>query len=165
MESWRQDSYREAGIADTFVQDNISLSGKGVLRGLHFQNPRGQGKLINVLQGEVFDVAVDIRVGSPTFGESFSVYLSSEKKNQLFVPPGFAHGFLTMSEQVLFSYKCTNYYNPSTEFSLLWNDPALNIDWPLDKLGEDPQLSEKDIKGIKLSDFCDADLPRYTPSQ
>ena len=110
-----------------------------------------------MLQGEVFDVAVDVRAGSPTFGEHYSIYLNSEKKNQFFIPSGFAHGFCVTSDAALFSYKCTEFYNPANEKSLLWNDPSLNIDWPIDK----PLLSSKDEDGICLKDFNEEDLPKY----
>ena len=157
MESWNQQRYAEAGIDVSFVQDNVSSSGKGVLRGLHFQHPQGQGKLVQVLKGEVLDVAVDIRVGSPTFGRSVSVVLSEANHLQFYVPVGFAHGFCVMSEMALFSYKCTEFYNPKTEGSILWNDPDLGIDWPVDS----PSLSEKDLKGSFLKDIPKEQLPLY----
>ncbi|OGS95987.1 MAG: dTDP-4-dehydrorhamnose 3,5-epimerase [Gallionellales bacterium RIFCSPLOWO2_02_FULL_57_47] len=157
METWNQANYAAAGIPDTFVQDNLSLSKKGTLRGLHFQKPNAQGKLVYVLQGEVFDVAVDIRHGSPTFGQSVSIVLSADNKRQLYIPPGFAHGFCVTSETALFAYKCTDKYNPRAEASVLWNDPALNIEWPIDN----PELSTKDIQGIRLADLPVDRLPRY----
>src|SRR3989338_2589456 len=156
METWNQANYAAAGIPDTFVQDNLSLSKKGTLRGLHFQNPNAQGKLVYVLQGEVFDVAVDIRHGSPTFGQSVSIVLSADNKRQLYIPPGFAHGFCVTSETALFAYKCTDKYNPRAEASVLWNDPALNIEWPTDN----PELSTKDIQGIRLAALPVDRLPR-----
>jgi len=157
MESWHQDRYEAAGLPGAFCQDNVSLSAKGVLRGLHFQHPQGQGKLVSVLQGEVFDVAVDIRVGSPTFGKWVSARLSSDNKRQLYVPQGFAHGFCVLSEGALFMYKCTDYYNPATETGLLWNDPDIGIAWPVD----DPVLSAKDRNNMRLRDIPRAKLPSF----
>ncbi len=148
METWNEQRYREAGIDVRFVQDNLSLSRRGILRGLHFQNPVPQGKLVSVLQGEVFDVAVDIRRSSPTFGKWEATRLSSENKRQFFVPPGFAHGFLVLSEAALFHYKCTNFYSPKTEISIRWDDPDIGIQWPL----AEPLLSERDAKGLFLKD-------------
>jgi dTDP-4-dehydrorhamnose 3,5-epimerase len=149
MESWNQRRYAEAGLPDTFVQDNFSFSRRGALRGLHFQNPLPQGKLVSVLEGEVFDVAVDLRRNSPTFARAETVRLSGESKRQFYVPPGFAHGFLVLSETALFHYKCTAFYSPQNEMTLLWNDPQLAIDWPL----QNPTLSEKDAKGLRLRDL------------
>lgn len=157
METWNQARYAEAGLPAGFVQDNLSFSRRGVLRGLHFQNPKAQGKLVYVLQGEVFDVAVDIRRGSPTFGQSVSARLSSDNKRQFYVPPGFAHGFCVTSETALFAYKCTELYSPKDEASILWNDPALAIDWPIDA----PELSDKDRAAPRLSDFPQDRLPDY----
>jgi len=149
QETWNLRRYTEAGLDRHFVQDNLSLSRKGILRGLHFQNPGPQGKLVYVLQGEVFDVAVDVRADSPTFGQWYGVTLSAENHHQLFVPEGFAHGFCVTSETALFAYKCTDFYNPKAEFSLLWNDPDIGIDWPI----KNPELSEKDKNGQPLSEF------------
>ncbi|MGC3956824.1 MAG: dTDP-4-dehydrorhamnose 3,5-epimerase [Verrucomicrobiota bacterium] len=149
METWNQHRYRDAGLDWNFVQDNLSFSRRGILRGLHFQNPKGQGKLVYALQGEVFDVAVDIRKNSPTFGRWHGVTLSAENKRQFFVPAGFAHGFAVLSETALFAYKCTELYTPQNEMSLLWNDPDVGVQWPL----ENPQLSEKDIRGVRLKDI------------
>lgn len=149
METWNQQRYRDAGLDLNFVQDNLSYSRRGILRGLHFQNPKGQGKLVYALQGEVFDVAVDIRKNSPTFGRWHGVTLSAENKRQFFVPAGFAHGFAVLSETALFAYKCTELYTPQNEMSLLWNDPDVGVRWPL----ENPQLSEKDIRGVRLKDI------------
>lgn len=149
METYCQSKYIEAGVNATFVQDNLSLSSMGVLRGLHFQNPLSQGKLVYVLQGEVFDVAVDIRKGSPFFGKWHGEILSSENRRQLWVPPGFAHGFCVLSEKALFAYKCTEEYAPTYECSIRWDDPQINIDWPV----SDPELSEKDLKAPFLSDL------------
>lgn len=155
METWNQTRYADAGLPGTFVQDNLSFSRRGVLRGLHFQNPNGQGKLVYVLQGEVFDVAVDIRRGSPTFGHSMSVILSADNKRQIYVPPGFAHGFCVTSETALFAYKCTTFYSPKDEGSVLWNDPDLGIAWPI----AEPELSGKDRAGIRLADYPVEKLP------
>lgn len=149
METYNQTRYGEVGIAETFVQDNLSFSTRGILRGLHFQNPGAQGKLVQVLQGEVFDVAVDIRPKSATFGEWRSVILNTENHRQFYVPPGFAHGFAVTSEQALFCYKCTDFYNPSGEHTLMWDDPDLGIDWPISA----PELSDKDKKGLYLKDL------------
>jgi dTDP-4-dehydrorhamnose 3,5-epimerase len=146
METWNQRRYREAGLELDFVQDNISVSGKGTLRGLHFQNPSAQGKLVSVLEGEVFDVAVDLRQSSPTFGRWHGLNLSSENKLQFFVPPGFAHGFLVLSETAMFHYKCTEFYSPKDEMAVRWDDPEVGIRWPLQK----PILSEKDAKAPRL---------------
>ncbi len=159
VESWQQQRYQQAGIEPDFVQSNVSQSQRGVLRGLHFQNPKPQGKLVYVLAGEVFDVAVDIRRGSPTFGQYESIILSAENHKQFYVPEGFAHGFCVLSESATFCYMCTNYYDASADASLLWSDEALNIDWPLDS----PVLSEKDSKALTLKEFDQARLPVYQP--
>jgi dTDP-4-dehydrorhamnose 3,5-epimerase len=150
METFRQSWLEDAGIKANFVQDNHSLSRRGVLRGLHYQLQKPQGKLLRVISGEVFDVAVDLRQGSSTFGQSVTTILSADNKLIFWVPPGFAHGFLVLSEQAEFVYKCTTYYAPEDEHALLWNDSALNIAWPLDLTGE-PQLSEKDRRALPLS--------------
>jgi dTDP-4-dehydrorhamnose 3,5-epimerase len=160
MESWNGARYEEHGVPAAelrFVQDNLSFSAYGVLRGLHFQNPRAQGKLVSVLQGEVFDVAVDIRVGSPTFGRWTGVTLSAENKRQFWVPPDFAHGFVVTGESALFSYKCTDYYAPEYDGSVLWDDPAIGIEWPI----ENPTLSEKDRAAPPLNEIPEEVLPRY----
>ncbi len=157
METWNKRRYEGLGVPTNFVQDNLSCSMRGVLRGLHFQNPNAQGKLVSVLRGEVFDVVVDVRVGSPTFGQWAGVTLSSENKRQLYVPEGFAHGFVVTAEDALFSYKCTAYYDPEAEHSLLWNDPDLGIDWPI----EIPVLSAKDGSAPRLSEIPKERLPRY----
>lgn len=149
LETYSAQRYMDAGIPGKFVQDNVSFSARGILRGLHFQNPGFQGKLVTVLQGEVFDVAVDVRHNSPTFGKWFGLYLNEETKRQLWVPAGFAHGFVVTSDTALFSYKCDAYYSPQDEFSLLWNDPDIGIDWPIDQ----PILSQKDQKARPLRDF------------
>lgn len=160
-ESWNRRKYAEQGLDVDFVQDNLSFSKKGILRGLHFQNPNPQGKLVQALQGEVFDVAVDIRKGSPTFEQWFGAILSAENHLQLYVPEGFAHGFCVLSETALFSYKCTDFYNPAAEFSLRYDDPGIGIEWPLD--GE-PSLSTKDLNAVLLKDFPEEFLPLYMPS-
>ncbi|TSC55956.1 MAG: dTDP-4-dehydrorhamnose 3,5-epimerase [Parcubacteria group bacterium Gr01-1014_18] len=146
-EGFSEKKYAEAGITGPFVQDNVSFSKKGVLRGLHFQkDPMAQGKLVSVLRGKVVDVAVDIRRESPTFGKFERVELSGENHRQLWIPPGFAHGFLTLSEDVIFCYKCTNYYSPAHDGGIFWNDPDLAIPWPI----KDPIVSEKDGKHPRL---------------
>jgi len=149
FESFQKDRYGALGISGDFIQDNISCSEKGVLRGLHFQNPNTQGKLITVLRGEIFDVAVDLRVNSETFGQWESWILSEENRRQIYVPPGFAHGFLSLKSPSLIHYKCTNYYDPKSEYSLIWNDPDVGIEWP----SMDVTLSPKDAKGMRLRDF------------
>ena len=150
LETFQAGRYEDlAGISLPFVQDNHSRSSKGVLRGLHFQKTKPQGKLVRVVRGEVYDVAVDIRSGSPTYGQWEAVILSEENKTQFWVPPGFAHGFVVLSETADFEYKCTDYYDPYDEGSLLWNDPDLNIPWPIDN----PKLSEKDVNAPLLADL------------
>ncbi len=149
FESWSLERYEAAGIPGHFVQDNVSLSPRGVLRGLHFQWPHPQGKLVSVLRGEVYDVAVDLREGSPTYGRWASVTLSSESMRQLWIPPGFAHGFQVLSDEALFAYKCTDYYRPECEATVAWDDPELAIDWPL----ANPTLSAKDRGGVRLRDL------------
>jgi dTDP-4-dehydrorhamnose 3,5-epimerase len=150
MESWHRQRYRECGIGEDFVQDNLSRSRRGVLRGLHFQNPNPQGKLVSCLIGEVFDVAVDIRRGSPTWGAWYGARLSADNHRQLWVPPGLAHGFCVLSEEALFAYKCTALYSPATEGSVRWNDPEIGIDWPIDV---EPELSAKDRDALLLRDL------------
>jgi dTDP-4-dehydrorhamnose 3,5-epimerase len=149
LETYQEKNYRNNGIPYSFVQDNRSKSTKGVLRGLHFQKTKPQGKLVTVISGEVLDVAVDLRVDSETFGCHESVILTGENKKQFFVPPGFAHGFLVLSETAEFTYKCTDYYDPLDESGLIWNDPDLAIDWGIEK----PMLSEKDNSLISFSQF------------
>ncbi|WGK81290.1 dTDP-4-dehydrorhamnose 3,5-epimerase [Vibrio aestuarianus] len=155
LETFQVNRYRDiAGITLPFVQDNHSRSVKGVLRGLHFQKTKPQGKLVRVVKGEVFDVAVDLRKESSTYGQWAGVVLSEEKKNQLWVPPGFAHGFVVLSEIADFEYKCTDYYDPSDEGSLLWNDPDIGIDWPLTNIQlETLQLSDKDRAATLFRDL------------
>ena len=151
LESWSEPKFSVLGLDLTFVQDNHSRSAKGVLRGLHFQNPNPQGKLVRVTAGRVWDVAVDLRRSSPTFGKWEGVELSAANKRMFWVPPGFAHGFLSLEDGTDFLYKCTATYEPANEHSLLWNDPALGIDWPLD--GIEPQLAVKDQGGKPLAEI------------
>lgn len=155
LETWNQARYREAGIMEDFVQDNLSYSTRGVLRGLHFQNPNAQSKLLYVLQGEVFDVSVDIRVGSPTFGQWVGTTLSGDNKRQLYVGAGVAHGFCVTSETAILVYKCTDFYNPAAEGSILWNDPDIGIEWPVST----PALSDKDRHAPRLKDIPRHKLP------
>lgn len=149
MESWNARAFREAGLDIDFVQDNHSRSSRGVLRGLHYQQPGPQGKLVRVTAGAVYDVAVDMRRSSPTFGQWVGVELSAANKRMFWVPEGMAHGFLCLEDGTDFLYKCRGYYDPAHEHSLLWNDPTLGIDWPLD--GIMPQLSAKDEAGKPLA--------------
>lgn len=150
METWNQKKFEQevTGKPTTFVQDNHSKSKKGILRGLHYQTENTQGKLVRVVSGEVFDVAVDIRKDSATFGQWVGVYLSAENKRQLWVPEGFAHGFYVTSDEAEFVYKCTDFYNPSAEVSIAWDDKDTGIEWPVDIA---PLLSAKDKLGIKFS--------------
>lgn len=150
FESWQKEKFRSFGLDWDFVQDNESMSMKGVLRGLHFQvPPYAQGKLVRVVKGEVLDVAVDLRKNSKTYGKWESFRLSDENKRMVFVPAGFAHGFLVLKDYTIFQYKCTNYYNRECESSIIWNDPDLGIDWGIEK----PVVSEKDLKGMFFKDF------------
>jgi dTDP-4-dehydrorhamnose 3,5-epimerase len=158
LESWHQERYAIHGIPAGLVQDNLAYSRRGVLRGLHMQHPHSQGKLVQVVQGEVFDVAVDVRRRSPWFGRWVGVYLSGENKRQLWVPEGFAHGYYVTGEEALFSYKCSDYYRPETELCVRWDDPEVAIEWPLD--GE-PALSHKDISGLLLGEVPVDRLPVY----
>jgi dTDP-4-dehydrorhamnose 3,5-epimerase len=148
FETYQQKRYNEYGIKDEFVQDNLSYSMKNTLRGLHFQNPHSQTKLVQVLEGEVFDVAVDVQADSPSFGKWVGVILSAENKKQLYIPKGFAHGFCVLSDTALFSYKCDDFYAPDCEAGILWSDPDLGIEWPV----ENPLLSAKDINYPRLKD-------------
>ncbi|UCF17940.1 MAG: dTDP-4-dehydrorhamnose 3,5-epimerase [Phycisphaerales bacterium] len=157
LETWNAKRYEEAGIPGPFVQDNASFSRKGALRGLHFQHPKSQGKLVQILSGEVVDVAVDIRVGSPTFGQWISEVLSETNHRQIYVPAGFAHGYCVTSETTVFSYKCTDFYNPAAEGGISWNDPDLGIDWPV----AEPILSPKDADRPRLKDIPADRLPRF----
>ncbi|NAW77607.1 dTDP-4-dehydrorhamnose 3,5-epimerase [Vibrio sp. V33_P6A3T137] len=152
METWNQQKFEQQVTQQPiyFVQDNHSKSKQGILRGLHYQVENTQGKLVRVISGEVFDVAVDIRKNSPTFGQWVGTYLTAENKRQLWIPAGFAHGFYVTSPEAEFVYKCTDYYNPSAERAIIWNDPKLAIAWPL--LGGEPLLSEKDKMAQRLAD-------------
>ena len=160
MEIWQEKLFEEAGIRGPFVQDNHSRSTKGVLRGLHFQLEHPQGKLVRVSRGSVFDVAVDVRTGSPTFGHWYGAELSAENHQQLWIPPGFAHGFCVLSDVADFQYKCTDYYCPDCEGGIVWNDPDINIDWPITV---PPSLSTKDQDYLSLADTPTSTLPVYVP--
>ncbi len=150
FESYNEGVFKQNGINVNFVQDNQSLSNSGVLRGLHFQAPPfDQGKLVRVIIGSVLDIAVDIRKNSPTYGEHVAIELTEENKTMFYIPPGFAHGFLTLQDNTIFSYKCTNLYNKASEGTVLWNDSDLNINWNI----QNPILSEKDIAGTPFKDF------------
>lgn len=149
LETYSERKYRDAGIPGPFVQDNHSRSCRGTLRGLHFQRPNPQGKLVYVAHGTVWDVAVDIRPGSPTLGRWFGLELSDAAPRQIYIPPGFAHGFSVLSESADFAYKCTEYYSPADEHTLLWSDPDLAIDWKV----SDPLVSPKDRAGVRLRDL------------
>ena len=155
-ESWRHTAYAAEGIGP-FVQDNVSVSKQGVLRGLHLQHPKGQGKLVSALRGRIFDVAVDVRIGSPTFGQWVGEELSADNGTQLYIPVGFAHGFVTLSDDVVVGYKCTDYYSPADERSVLWNDPQIAIDWPV----VEPIVSGKDAAAPTLAATAPALLPVF----
>ena len=157
LEMYHELSYGKHGMPARFVQDNVSFSTKGVLRGLHYQLMKPQGKLIMVISGEIFDVAVDVRRGSPTFGKSLNIHLSSRNSRQLYIPKGFAHGFCVLSEAAYVYYKCTEYYDPSSERGLVWNDPSLAIQWPF----KEPVLSAKDKSYPVLDHIPEEDLPKY----
>lgn len=157
LETWNRKRYEDAGVPGNFVQDNVSCSQKGILRGLHFQNPHSQGKLVQVLVGEVLDVAVDIRKGSPTFGQWVGEKLSEANHRQLYIPPGFAHGYCVLSPTAIFSYKCTDFYSPDCECGVIWNDPDINIEWPI----TNPALSPKDAGYSRLKDIPSDKLPVY----
>jgi dTDP-4-dehydrorhamnose 3,5-epimerase len=149
LETFHEQKYESFGIESKFVQDNLSFSSKGILRGLHFQYRHPQAKLVQVFSGEVFDVAVDIRRGSPTFGKWFGIMLSQDNLYQMFIPECFAHGYCVVSETALFAYKCTDFYSPSDEGGLLWSDPDIGIEWPV----SDPVLSQKDSRLPRLLEF------------
>ena len=149
FESWNKERYEEAGIQDNFVQSNVSYSTKGVLRGLHYQKPYTQGKLVFVLQGQVWDVVVDLRRTSPTFGKWKGFTLTGEGKEQLYVPKGFSHGFCVLSDTALFQYMCTDKYSPASEQGIMWNDKTLNIPWPVD----DPIISDKDTRHPEFTEL------------
>lgn len=157
FEVWQQKRYAEAGVPTEFVQDNLSVSSKGVVRGLHLQFPRGQGKLVGVLQGEIYDVMVDVRVGSPSFGKWFGITLSEKNFRQVYIPPGYAHGFYTLSERAVLLYKCTDFYDKASEITIAWDDPEIGIAWP----STQASLSEKDAGGIRLSAFPRQRLPPF----
>jgi dTDP-4-dehydrorhamnose 3,5-epimerase len=157
IETYQQQKFRELGIIDSFVQDNHSCSAKGTLRGLHYQLRQAQAKLCRVVEGQALDVAVDVRVGSPHFGRWTSVLLSAEKQNQIFIPAGFAHGFVTLTESVQFLYKCSAFYDPADEHGILWSDPDLAISWGC----TDPLISDKDAKHSTLAATPREFLPRY----
>lgn len=154
-ETWNAGRFAEAGLDLNFVQDNVSFSQKGVLRGLHYQNPNPQGKLVQVLVGQVYDVAVDIRPDSETFGQYIGEVLSAKNHRQLYIPPGFAHGFCVISDTALFAYKCTDIYNADAEGGVIWNDPDIAIDWPI----KNPSLSDKDKQYTSLNQIPKEKLP------
>lgn len=161
LETWSEAKYGEAGLPTVFRQDNLSSSAVGVLRGLHYQFPTAQGKLVSVVRGEVFDVAVDIRVGSPTFGQWVGVVLSATSGHQLYIPEGFAHGFQVIgTEPALFAYKCTAGYDPAGQCSIRWDDPDIGIAWPISS----PGLAPKDADAPRLRDVPPDRLPRFEPA-
>ena len=157
METFHRKRYKQEGVDTGFVQDNLSFSSKGIVRGLHYQFPQTQAKLVQVIQGEVFDVTVDIRRGSPTFGNWIGFDLSDENMQQVYIPEGFAHGFCVVSETAFLSYKCSDFYAPDSEGGILWSDPDLGIDWPV----KQPVLSEKDSQYLCLKDIPPDRLPVY----
>lgn len=159
FETWNADRYGQQGLPTKFVQSNVSSSSRGVLRGLHYQWPNPQGKLVSVLEGEVYDVVADIRRGSPTFGQWAAVILSAENKRQFWIPEGFAHGFAVLSERAIFSYLCTAQYDKVADAGVRWNDPAIGIDWPVSA----PLLSAKDEAAPLLADIAPERLPVYAP--
>lgn len=158
FETWNADRYGEHGLPTSFVQSNVSASARGVLRGLHYQWPNAQGKLVSVLEGEVYDVVVDIRRGSPHFGRWSAVILSAENKRQFWIPEGFAHGFAVLSERAIFSYLCTAQYDKTADANVRWDDSSIGIDWPI----SEPLLSDKDARAPFLSDVTPDRLPIYT---
>jgi dTDP-4-dehydrorhamnose 3,5-epimerase len=157
VETYHQEKFCRLGITEVFVQDNHSRSAKGTLRGLHYQLRHAQSKLCRVVEGEVLDIAVDIRIGSPNFGKWTSVLLSAERQNQIFIPRGFAHGFVALSDTVQFLYKCSDFYDPAGEYGIIWNDPALAISWGV----SNPLVSEKDARYSTLAAMPREFLPRY----
>jgi dTDP-4-dehydrorhamnose 3,5-epimerase len=157
FETWHRQRYSQHGVPRDFVQDNVSRSARGILRGLHLQEPHAQAKLVQVLDGEVFDVALDVRVGSPTFGRWVGERLSGDNHRQLYIPEGFAHGFCVISEFALLQYKCTELYHPETELCIAWNDPELGITWPI----PEPRLSAKDGAAKRLCEIPRDRLPRF----
>ncbi len=156
-ETYNMERYRAAGFGQPFVQDNLSLSVRGTVRGLHYQHPHDQAKLVMAVKGEIYDVAVDIRRGSPRFGQWVGVRLSGENKRQLFIPEGFAHGFCVLSETAIVTYKCSELYHPDSERGLIWNDPDLGIDWPV----RDPIISDKDLRNGHLKNLPAEMLPAW----
>ena len=157
METFHRERYEELGIREDFCQDNLSFSSRNTLRGLHYQYPNAQAKLVQVLQGEIFDVAVDIRRGSPSFGRAVGVTLSERNRHQMFIPKGFAHGFCVLSETALFAYKCSDFYTPDCDRGVLWSDPSIGIRWPV----EEPLLSAKDQRLPLLNDIPSERLPAF----
>ena len=157
LETYREDLFKSTSIDKQFVQDNHSRSRRGVLRGLHYQIIQTQGKLVRVARGEVYDVAVDVRLGSPTFGKSFGAVLDDIGMRMMYIPPGFAHGFVVLSEVADFIYKCTDYYHPESEQGIIWNDSDIGINWPL----TDVTVSEKDSRNHSLRDMSEELLPKY----
>jgi dTDP-4-dehydrorhamnose 3,5-epimerase len=157
METYHRKQFAEIGIRDSFVQDNCSISVRGTLRGLHYQLHHAQAKLCRVVEGEAFDVAVDIRIGSPNFGRWTSIVLSAKAHNQLYIPAGFAHGFLALTDTVQFLYKCSDYYDSADEHGILWNDPDIGISWGI----TNPLVSDKDARLPKLSEIAQEILPKY----
>lgn len=157
LETWRRERYAAAGMPVDLVQDNVAVSRRGVLRGLHYQYPEPQGKLVMALQGEVFDVAVDIRRGSPHFGQWYGTVLSEENGTQLWIPEGFAHGYAVLTETAVFAYKCSRKYHPEGDAAVRWDDPAIGVDWPV----ADPLLSEKDATAPRLEEIEPGRLPSF----
>ena len=157
METYQKNHFKDIGIPYDFIQDNHSRSKKNTLRGLHYQLDKMQGKLVRVSNGCVYDVAVDMRKGSPTFKEHVSFILSDENQFQLFIPPGFAHGFCVISDEADFEYKCTEFYNPNSEVGVMWDDPDLDIDWPI----SNPMVSDKDNKNFLISEIPNELIPKY----
>ena len=157
METYHREKFKALGIHDSFVQDNHSCSSKGTLRGLHYQLHHPQAKLCRVIEGEAYDVALDIRVGSPTFGKWAGLLLSAKEQNEIYIPAGFAHGFAALTDNVQFLYKCSDFYDPADERGILWNDPALGISWGI----SDPLISEKDARYLPLASTALENLPRY----
>ena len=161
LETFREDVLLQAGINAHFVQDNHTRSSQGVLRGLHYQMTQTQGKLVRVAAGSVFDVVVDVRSGSPTFGQWYGTELNEDNMKMMYIPPGFAHGFVVLSETADFIYKCTDYYHPESEQGIAWDDPDLNIDWSIAEIAEKISLSDKDKQNVKLKDQPAEKLPAY----
>ncbi len=162
LEAYRQDVLQQAGINVAFVQDNHSRSAQGVLRGLHYQLTQTQGKLVRVTSGSVFDVAVDVRKGSPTFGQWYGSQLDEESMRMMYVPPGYAHGFVVLSQSADFLYKCTDYYHPESEQGIAWDDPDIGISWPVSNLASNISLSDKDKNNVLLKNQTHDKLPAYS---